>query len=53
MTCPRSVESLRLITSMGTPSLAAQLEQHAADAGVQRDGVGLAHAAGVGEDEAG
>jgi hypothetical protein len=32
---------------------AAQLEHRAADAGVQRDGVGLAHAAGVGEDEAG
>ena len=32
---------------------AAQLEQHATDPGVQRNGVGLAHAAGVGEDEAG
>ena len=32
---------------------AAQLEHRATDPGVQRDGVGLAHAAGVGEDEAG
>jgi hypothetical protein len=31
----------------------AQLEQRATEAGVQGDGVGLAHAAGVGEDEAG
>ena len=32
---------------------AAQLEQHATDPGVQRNGVGLTHASGVGEDEAG
>jgi hypothetical protein len=51
MTCPRSVGAAA--DHVDGRRACGSLEQHATDPGVQRNGVGLTHASGVGEDEAG
>ena len=52
-TWPRSVESLRLTTSIGRAEALAEGEQAGGYSGVQFDGGVFGQAAGVGQDEAG